>query len=177
MIVDPVSVSGTDIEVLCEQEELALDVLDDLLMGTPVAPLYKTLRESGYQAISASAIRCVVLTSGRLLVRDQLRVPGAALSCGSVLTSVLPANQHRAWCLTELFVWHAMCVSDASCALPGLASRCYQTDSRQCSSRSRPCYALATRCWSRTLPCLSALSVMSDAELGCAVARPRTRLA
>jgi len=29
------------------QEELALDVLDDLLMGTPVAPLYKTLRESG----------------------------------------------------------------------------------------------------------------------------------
>ncbi len=28
------------------QEELALDVLDDLLMGTPVAPLYKALRES-----------------------------------------------------------------------------------------------------------------------------------
>jgi len=29
------------------QEELALDVLDDLLMGTPVSPLYKVLRESG----------------------------------------------------------------------------------------------------------------------------------
>jgi len=29
------------------QDELALDVLDDLLMGTPVAPLYKALRESG----------------------------------------------------------------------------------------------------------------------------------
>ncbi len=28
------------------QEELALDVLDDLLMGTPVAPLYKALRDS-----------------------------------------------------------------------------------------------------------------------------------
>jgi len=29
------------------QEELALDVMDDLLMGTTVAPLYKALRESG----------------------------------------------------------------------------------------------------------------------------------
>lgn len=29
------------------QEELALDVLDDLLLGTSVAPLYKALRESG----------------------------------------------------------------------------------------------------------------------------------
>jgi len=29
------------------QEEIALDVMDDLLMGTPVAPLYKALRESG----------------------------------------------------------------------------------------------------------------------------------
>jgi len=32
---------------LTSEEELALDVLDDLLMGTPVAPLYKALRESG----------------------------------------------------------------------------------------------------------------------------------
>uniref|UniRef100_A0A7S0EDK3 Peptidase M16C associated domain-containing protein n=2 Tax=Hanusia phi TaxID=3032 RepID=A0A7S0EDK3_9CRYP len=34
-------------KVLKPQDELALDVLDDLLMGTPVSPLYKTLRESG----------------------------------------------------------------------------------------------------------------------------------
>jgi len=32
---------------LTPQEELALDVMDDLLLGTPVSPLYKKLRESG----------------------------------------------------------------------------------------------------------------------------------
>ena len=34
-------------QILTPQEELALDVLDDLLLGTPVSPLYKKLRESG----------------------------------------------------------------------------------------------------------------------------------
>ena len=33
--------------MLLPQEELALDVMDDLLLGTPVSPLYKKLRESG----------------------------------------------------------------------------------------------------------------------------------
>ena len=34
-------------KTLTPQEELALDVMDDLLLGTPVSPLYKKLRESG----------------------------------------------------------------------------------------------------------------------------------
>ena len=34
-------------QTLTPQEELALDVMDDLLLGTPVSPLYKKLRESG----------------------------------------------------------------------------------------------------------------------------------
>ena len=40
-------------QTLTPQEELALDVMDDLLLGTPVSPLYKKLRESGLgQSIS-----------------------------------------------------------------------------------------------------------------------------
>jgi Zn-dependent M16 (insulinase) family peptidase len=48
-------------KTLTPQEELALDVMDDLLLGTPVSPLYKKLRESGLgESVIADGLETVL---------------------------------------------------------------------------------------------------------------------
>ena len=61
-------------EKLDGQEELALDVMDDLLMGTPVAPLYKALRESGLgESVISDGLETVLQQACGLACSQKIR--------------------------------------------------------------------------------------------------------
>jgi len=62
------------------QEEIALDVLNDLMVGTPVAPLYKKLRESGLgESVIAGGLSTTLqqatFTIGMKGIHDETKIP------------------------------------------------------------------------------------------------------
>ena len=64
---------------LTAQEEMAMDVLNDLMLGTPTAPLYKKLRESGLgEAVMAGGLSTVLqqatFSVGMKGIKDQSKV-------------------------------------------------------------------------------------------------------
>ena len=67
-------------EKLSTQDEIALDVLNDMMLGTPVAPLYKKLRESGLgESVNAGGVSTVLqqatFSVGLKGIKDKSVVP------------------------------------------------------------------------------------------------------
>jgi len=67
-------------EKLSAQDEIALDVLNDMMLGTPVAPLYKKLRESGLgESVNAGGVSTVLqqatFSVGLKGIKDKSVVP------------------------------------------------------------------------------------------------------
>jgi len=67
-------------EPFSPQDQLALEVLDDLMVGTPVAPLYKKLRESGLgESVVASGVSTTLqqatFSVGMKGINDEAEIP------------------------------------------------------------------------------------------------------